>query len=277
MSSMTLVDEFKNNNQWISDNQTFVPSTYAESIDMARSDVIVDLQRAKDRLQNLDDRILELVLEREHTIAELEATGNQALGGWLCTADALEMIANAYARLGWKSKLACALVKHLRRLFFDDDQKVFMDIVCYGIENNHMCYADTSVMRSVNVTFGPKKHNITRAFQIQLVGRGGMKFEWKHCYIETDIKVWKMTGDESDHYLRKPLIARSAKLSDIREAICRFVKSGEHESFKLGSPERNRLEMIIDGLMSGVTRQKLSERMLAESFSLHHKKVDAVH
>lgn len=268
MNSIPL-DDFRLDESWKLERSSFMPDTYAESVDVSRASVLLELQRAREHLKSVDDKILELVLEREHAITELETAGNQALGGWLCTADALDLIADAYARLGWKSKLACALVGHLRRLLLDD-KKIFKDTICYGMERSNLYSADGSTMRSVTVTFGPKNHDITKAFQISLVGRGGMKFEWKHHYIETDIRVWSMVSDDGDHFLRKPLIARSAKLSDIRKAIHKFVKTGEHESFKVASPESECLKMIIYGLTSGELRRKLGENMLVRNFESQH-------
>lgn len=236
----------------------FLPVSPAEAADHARAKSLLDLQRAKDKLQEIDDQILKLAYEREYAINNLEFAGNQALGSWLCSSDALEMVACAYERLGWKSKLACEFVSYLRRMFFDDDEKAFKNIICYGIELDNYV-SDHSVRKAVNVFFGPKKYDCNKTFKIYLVGKGGMHFDWKIHFIETNIKVFKLLG--GFHSWNNPMIARSSKLGDIRDAICKFVKTGEYEELKISHCERDNLQAIVESLTSGCMRDYKAEQM----------------
>ena len=238
----------------------FMPASCAEAIDHSRATDLLDLEHAKDKLQDIDDQILMLAYKREYAIRELEVAGNQALGGWLCTSEALVTIANAYKRLGWRSKLACAFVERLRALFFDEDDhpKAFKDIICYDIEfDNYM--TDSSVKHAVNVVFGPKKYDCNKTFKIYLVGKGGMQFDWKGHFIETNIKVFKLNGGA--HSWNEPMIAKSPKLTDIRAAICRFVVSGEYDELEFGPCERDNLQAIVGSLTSGYMRTYRAEKM----------------
>ena len=236
----------------------FLPVSPAEATDHARAKTLLDLQRAKDKLQEIDDQILKLAYEREYAINNLEIVGNQALGSWLCSSDALEMVACAYKRLGWKSKLACEFVSYLRRMFFDDDEKAFKNIICYDIELDNYV-SDSSVRKAVNVFFGPKKYDCNKTFKIYLVGKGGMHFDWKSHFIETNIKVFKLNG--GFHPWNEPMIARSSKLGDIRDAICKFVKTGEYEELEWGPCERDNLQAIVGSLTSGCMRAYKAEQM----------------
>ena len=236
----------------------FLPVSPAEATDHSRAKTLLDLQRAKDKLQEIDDQILKLAYEREYAINNLEIVGNQALGSWLCSSDALEMVACAYKRLGWKSKLACEFVSYLRRMFFDDDEKAFKNIICYDIELDDYV-SDSSVRKAVNVFFGPKKYDCNKTFKIYLVGKGGMHFDWKSHFIETNIKVFKLNG--GFHTWNEPMIARSSKLGDIRDAICKFVKTGEYEELKWGPCERDNLQAIVGSLTSGCMRAYKAEQM----------------
>ena len=236
----------------------FLPASAAEAADHVRAKTLLDLQRAKDKLQEIDDQILKLAYEREYAINALEIVGNQALGAWLCSSDALEIIACAYKRLGWKSKLACEFVRYLRNMFFDDDEKAFKNIICYGIELDDYV-SDSSVKKAMNVFFGPKKYDCNKTFKIYLVGKGGMHFDWKSHFIETNIKVFKLNGGQ--RAWNEPMIARSPKLNDIREAICKFVKTNEYEDLEWGPCERDNLELIVGSLTSGCMRAYKAEQM----------------
>lgn len=236
----------------------FLPASAAEAADHVRAKTLLDLQRAKDKLQEIDDQILKLAYEREYAINALEIVGNQALGAWLCSSDALEIIACAYKRLGWKSKLACEFVRYLRNMFFDDDEKAFKNIICYGIELDDYV-SDSSVKKAMNVFFGPKKYDCNKTFKIYLVGKGGMHFDWKSHFIETNIKVFKLNG--GCRAWNEPMIARSSRLSDIRDAICKLVKTGEYEDLEWGPCERDNLQVIVGSLTSGCMRDYKAERM----------------
>ena len=236
----------------------FLPASAAEAADHARAKTLLDLQRAKDKLQEIDDQILKLAYEREYAISNLEFAGNQALGSWLCSSEALEIVAYAYKRLGWKSKLACEFVSYLRSVFFDDDEKAFKNIICYDIELDNYV-PDSSVRKAVNVFFGPKKYDCNKTFKIYLVGKGGMHFDWKSHFIETNIKVFKLL--DGFHSWNEPMIARSSKLGDIRDAICKFVKTGEYEELEWGRCERDNLQVIVGSLTSGCMRNYKAEQM----------------
>jgi hypothetical protein len=238
----------------------FIPTSCAEATDHSRGTDLLDLKHAKDKLQDIDDQILKLAYEREYAISELEVVGNQVLGGWLCTSEALLTVANAYKHLGWRSKLACAFVERLRTLFFDegDHPKAFKDIICYDIKPDNYL-TDSSVKCAVNVVFGPKKYDCNKTFKIRLVGKGGMHFDWKGHFIETNIKVFKLNGGA--HSWSEPMIARSPKLADIRAAICRFVMSGEYDELEFGPSERDNLQAIIGSLTSGCMRVYKAEKM----------------
>ena len=131
----------------------FIADNFAESVDHSRSVTLLDLERAKNKLRDIDAKILNLTYEREYAIRELETTGNQALGGWLCTSSALAMVEHAYKHLGWKSNLACAFIEYLRKLFFDDS-KTFDNIICYSIDSDNKI-VNSSVNHAINVVFGP--------------------------------------------------------------------------------------------------------------------------
>ena len=235
----------------------FIADSFAESIDHFRSVTLLDLERAKNKLRDIDAKILNLTYEREYAIRELEITGNQALGGWLCTSSALVMIEHAYKHLGWKSNLVCAFIEYLRKLFFEDS-KVFDNIICYSIDlDNHM--ASDSVKHAINVVFGPKKYDPNKLFKLYLVGKDGMKFDWKNQFIETNIKVFKLNGGSNSWC--DPMIGSSPKLTDIREVICKFVKTGEYTELKWDCCERDNAKDIIESLTCGHTRGLNAERM----------------
>lgn len=257
MSWMTLETDFGNGRP--EKDTRFIPDSCAEEIDHQRRYALLDLQQAKSKLQDIDDKILQLALEREYAIKTLEDAGNKALGNWLCTSNALVMVAAAYKRLGWKSKLACAFVKYLRSILFDDDdEKVFNDIICYGI--HHDSYAiDYSVSNALHVVFGPKNYDLDKVFEVRLVGEGAVHFDWKNQFIETNIKVVKLVDGSCSW--NSPLIAKSPRLVDIRKAICKFVKTNEHEELSYGPSERDNLEMIIGSLAGGGMRDLKAEQM----------------
>ena len=244
----------------------FIADNFAESVDHSRSVTLLDLERAKNKLRDIDAKILNLTYEREYAIRELEITGNQALGGWLCTSSALAMVEHAYKHLGWKSNLACAFIEYLRKLFFDDS-KAFDNIICYSIDSDNKI-VNSSVNHAINVVFGPKKYDSNKSFKIYLVGKDGMKFDWKNQFIETNIKVFKLNSEVNSW--SGPMIASSPKLTDIREAICKFVKTGEYTELKWDCHERDNANDIIESLTCGRTRGLNAEKMFGYKDNMYY-------
>ena len=141
---------------------------------------------------------------------------------------------------------------------FDDNEKAFNNIICYGIHHDSYTF-DCSVNSALHVVFGPKNYDLDKAFELCLLGEDAVHFDWKNQFIETNIKVLKLV-DRSCSW-RSPLIAKSPRLTDLRKAICKFVKTNEYEELSYGPSERDNLQMIIESLAGGSMRNLKAEQM----------------
>lgn len=100
--------------------------------------------------------------------------------------------------------------------------------------------------------FGSKRYDPSKTFKIYLVGISEMKFAWKNHFIDTEIKVSKLTSEI--HTWKTSVITKSSKFVDICKAICKFVMIGEYRNVSWASCERDNLEGTISSLLYGISR-----------------------
>lgn len=189
----------------------------AEIIDRKRKRELVELDDAKQELDDINTELMRLLYRREQAIDMLSFKARACVGSFLGDEHALKAIYDSWTIAGWSSSLVKEAVKQVREVLLDDTKPECQAYLCTEIRCDQF-YSEISDQR---LEFIFMRDNDPRtAFKLTVPFKNTIGYNWKYAYLNGSYNLLKLTGGQSHGSL---LMASSTRLLKLREIALDFI------------------------------------------------------